>query len=270
MDLLGVPAGMLAQYGAVSGEVAGGDGRRRAHALRRRPTRLAVTGVAGPDGGTAEKPVGLVYVGCAGPEGTRVRESSFPGDRAACARTAPPRRCTSCARPSHGEPRGWRPDPRCACASSSPATCRGGSRRDRAWQARSLAAPRRSAPHARRCTSRCASSADVARRACRTSSRRSRRRSRWRRCGVASGSRSSCPRTGRKRVVALALDDPPATACAGCRPRSPRRSPRTASTSPRDAPGCRTSRWPVSAAPVNLFPCKTSTSRSLCRPDGPV
>jgi PncC family amidohydrolase len=42
---------------------------------------VSVTGVAGPDGGTPEKPVGLVYLGCAGPGETRVRRSSFPGDR---------------------------------------------------------------------------------------------------------------------------------------------------------------------------------------------
>jgi PncC family amidohydrolase len=42
---------------------------------------LSITGVAGPGGGTPEKPVGLVCIGCAGPDGTRVRESSFPGDR---------------------------------------------------------------------------------------------------------------------------------------------------------------------------------------------
>jgi nicotinamide-nucleotide amidase len=80
MDLLGVPPGMLAQYGAVSEEVAGAmaEGARAAlHA----DYALSLTGVAGPDGGTEEKPVGLVYLGCAGPEGTQVRRGSFPGDR---------------------------------------------------------------------------------------------------------------------------------------------------------------------------------------------
>jgi len=80
MDLLDVPARMLAQYGAVSEEVARAmaEGARAAlHA----DYALSLTGVAGPDGGTAEKPVGLVHLGCAGPDGTRVRDGSFPGDR---------------------------------------------------------------------------------------------------------------------------------------------------------------------------------------------
>jgi nicotinamide-nucleotide amidase len=80
MDLLDVPPGMLAQYGAVSEEVAAAmaEGARAAlHA----DYALSITGVAGPDGGTGEKPVGLVYLGCAGPGGTTVRRGVFPGDR---------------------------------------------------------------------------------------------------------------------------------------------------------------------------------------------
>ncbi len=80
MDLLEVPAGMLARYGAVSEEVAQAmaEGARRA---LHTDYALSLTGVAGPDGGTPEKPVGLVYLGCAGPDGTQVRRGSFPGDR---------------------------------------------------------------------------------------------------------------------------------------------------------------------------------------------
>ena len=80
MDLLGVPPGMLAQYGAVSEEVAGAmaEGARTALGA---DFALSVTGIAGPGGGTEDKPVGLVYLGCSGPAGTRVRRSSFPGDR---------------------------------------------------------------------------------------------------------------------------------------------------------------------------------------------
>jgi nicotinamide-nucleotide amidase len=81
MALLGVPPGMLAQFGAVSEEVAGAMAQG-ACAATRADYSLAVTGVAGPDGGTPEKPVGLVYVGCAGPAGTRVARGEYPGDRA--------------------------------------------------------------------------------------------------------------------------------------------------------------------------------------------
>jgi nicotinamide-nucleotide amidase len=80
MDLLRVPPGMLAQYGAVSGEVAAAMAEGARAALQA-DYALSVTGVAGPDGGTPEKPVGLVYLACTGPEGTRIREGSFPGDR---------------------------------------------------------------------------------------------------------------------------------------------------------------------------------------------
>jgi nicotinamide-nucleotide amidase len=42
---------------------------------------IAVTGIAGPDGGTPDKPVGLVYIGIAGPDGVGVRELRLHGDR---------------------------------------------------------------------------------------------------------------------------------------------------------------------------------------------
>ena len=42
---------------------------------------VAVTGVAGPGGGTEEKPVGLVFVHAAGPEGEKARRIELPGDR---------------------------------------------------------------------------------------------------------------------------------------------------------------------------------------------
>lgn len=80
IDLLGVPAEMLARHGAVSAEVARAMAEGARLALRA-DHALSITGVAGPDGGTREKPVGLVFIGCAGPDGTEVRESSFPGDR---------------------------------------------------------------------------------------------------------------------------------------------------------------------------------------------
>jgi nicotinamide-nucleotide amidase len=81
MELLGVPAGMLAQHGAVSEEVAGAmaEGARAGTGA---DYALAVSGVAGPDGGTADKPVGLVYVACSGPRRTKVVRGLYPGDRA--------------------------------------------------------------------------------------------------------------------------------------------------------------------------------------------
>jgi nicotinamide-nucleotide amidase len=63
-ELLGVPAETLARHGAVSGETAvamaeGALGASRAEVA------VSVTGIAGPDGGTAAKPVGLVHFACA-------------------------------------------------------------------------------------------------------------------------------------------------------------------------------------------------------------
>lgn len=81
-DLLGVPPALLAAHGAVSAEVAEA---MAAGALARAPVGLAVavTGIAGPGGGTAEKPVGLVHFGLAR-RGAAVRTENhvFPGDRA--------------------------------------------------------------------------------------------------------------------------------------------------------------------------------------------
>ena len=76
----GVPAGVIAKRGAVSSEVAAA----LAEGIRDRTGAtigLAVTGVAGPGGGTPEKPVGLVYLAVAGEHGTEVVERKFPGDR---------------------------------------------------------------------------------------------------------------------------------------------------------------------------------------------
>jgi len=80
-DLLGVPAALIAQHGAVSEEVARA---MAAGALSHAPVDLAVaiTGIAGPGGGSADKPVGLVHFGAAR-KGAPVRAERqiFSGDR---------------------------------------------------------------------------------------------------------------------------------------------------------------------------------------------
>jgi nicotinamide-nucleotide amidase len=78
---LGVPAELLAEYGAVSAEVAAAMAQGARERLGA-DVAVAVTGIAGPDGGTPEKPVGLVYLHAEGPDGGLGREFSFPGDRA--------------------------------------------------------------------------------------------------------------------------------------------------------------------------------------------
>ena len=78
---LGVSAELLAEHGAVSAEVAEAMARGARTRLGA-DVAVAVTGIAGPDGGSAEKPVGLVYLHAEGPDGGLGREFSFPGDRA--------------------------------------------------------------------------------------------------------------------------------------------------------------------------------------------
>ena len=80
MQLLGVPAQTLERHGAVSAETARAmaEGARTALGA---DVAVAVTGVAGPGGGTSEKPVGLVYVHAAAPAGEEALELRVPGDR---------------------------------------------------------------------------------------------------------------------------------------------------------------------------------------------
>jgi len=79
-ELLGVDEALLAEAGAVSAEVAGA----MAEGLKDRlgcTYALSVTGIAGPTGATADKPVGLVYAGLAGPGPTQVASRQLSGDR---------------------------------------------------------------------------------------------------------------------------------------------------------------------------------------------
>lgn len=84
---LGVDAADLDRHGAVSREVALAMARgaaRRAGA----DFAISITGVAGPDGGTSEKPVGTVWIGVATAEAERARCFRFSGDRASIRRWA--------------------------------------------------------------------------------------------------------------------------------------------------------------------------------------
>jgi nicotinamide-nucleotide amidase len=80
VELLGVDPAVIAQHGAVSEPCARAmaEGARRASGV---DIAVAITGIAGPDGGTADKPVGLVFVALDGVAGSRVRRLLFPGDR---------------------------------------------------------------------------------------------------------------------------------------------------------------------------------------------
>ena len=77
---LGVPEGVLAEHGAVSEEAAAAMAQG-ARARLGADVAVSVTGVAGPGGGTGEKPVGLVFLHAAGPGGELARRLDFPGDR---------------------------------------------------------------------------------------------------------------------------------------------------------------------------------------------
>ena len=80
IGLVDVPADVLEAHGAVSAQVA----RAMAEGVRRRLSvdlAVAVTGIAGPDGGTAAKPVGLTYVAVADADGGDVRRFVWDSDR---------------------------------------------------------------------------------------------------------------------------------------------------------------------------------------------
>lgn len=79
-EFLGVEASLIDKYGAVSPEVAEAMARG-AHRMGRTSYGLAVTGIAGPTGGSREKPVGTVFVALSSDAGTESREFRFSGSR---------------------------------------------------------------------------------------------------------------------------------------------------------------------------------------------
>ena len=78
--LICVPEPVLDKFGAVSYEVAKAMAEG-VLVLSEADLAIAVTGIAGPDGGTPEKPVGLVFIGIATPNGTEVTRCRFDGNR---------------------------------------------------------------------------------------------------------------------------------------------------------------------------------------------
>lgn len=81
VEALGVPADLVAARGAVSPEVARAMAEG-VHRLAGTDFGIGITGIAGPDGGTAEKPVGLTYIGLAWQGSSLAREYRFLSDRA--------------------------------------------------------------------------------------------------------------------------------------------------------------------------------------------
>ena len=80
MELLGVPEILLIKHGAVSSEVAAA----MAQGIQQHASvdyGLATTGIAGPTGGTTDKPVGLVYIAIVTPDTVVVKRLRFSGDR---------------------------------------------------------------------------------------------------------------------------------------------------------------------------------------------
>jgi PncC family amidohydrolase len=86
-ELLGVSDEVLSRHGAVSAEAAAAMARGAREGVGA-DVSVSVTGVAGPGGGTPEKPVGLVYLHATTPTAEEAMELRLPGDRAAVRRRA--------------------------------------------------------------------------------------------------------------------------------------------------------------------------------------
>ncbi len=79
-EMLGVPPELIERHGAVSSEVAAAMAKGIREAAKT-DLGLSVTGIAGPGGGSEQKPVGLVWVGIAGKDGVKTVDYRFLGDR---------------------------------------------------------------------------------------------------------------------------------------------------------------------------------------------
>jgi nicotinamide-nucleotide amidase len=79
-DALGVLPTTIATHGAVSAETVA-EMARGARERAGSTYALAVTGIAGPTGGSPEKPVGTVFIGLAGPNGVETLKQDYPTDR---------------------------------------------------------------------------------------------------------------------------------------------------------------------------------------------
>lgn len=77
---MGIKKNILVKYGAVSEQIAR-EMAKTAAALAKADVCVSTTGIAGPDGGTPEKPVGLVYIGCSVCGKITVKECHFSGSR---------------------------------------------------------------------------------------------------------------------------------------------------------------------------------------------
>ena len=78
--ILGVSHDTLENYGAVSEQTAG-EMAQGCKTVAGTDIGIGITGIAGPDGGTEQKPVGLVYIGCCYKDRTYVRKCIFTGNR---------------------------------------------------------------------------------------------------------------------------------------------------------------------------------------------
>lgn len=80
-EVLGIPESLLQKYGAVSREVVE-EMAKASKKIMKSDYSIALSGIAGPDGGTEDKPVGTVWIGWATPTDVISKRFQFPGDRA--------------------------------------------------------------------------------------------------------------------------------------------------------------------------------------------